>query len=77
MKLILAFFLFQALRPINYTDPLDRMPTHYKEYVSMRVMVPFSYKVVKPMETTRAELIVTIVNDSLYMVFLTCYQRLF
>jgi hypothetical protein len=66
MNLIFALFLIQALKPLNYTDPLNRMPTHYQEYIATSSKIEFSYKVAKPPELNRGGLIVIVINEHLY-----------
>jgi hypothetical protein len=66
MKLFIALFLFQALRPLQYTDPLNRLPTDYQDYIATSERGTFTYRIVKPPMVSRGGLVAIVVNDSLY-----------
>jgi hypothetical protein len=66
MLLFIGFFVFQHVRPLQYIDPFDRMPTHYEDYAAEREDVPFTFQIVFDQNAQRDDLIVIIVNDSLY-----------
>jgi len=61
-----VFLLFNALKPLEYTDPLNRIPSNYQEYIASCQRVEFHYRIVKCAESNRQELIVVLVNDSIY-----------
>ena len=66
MVFLLTFFIIQDLKPLQYIDPLDRMPTHYQEYIATQKGLPFSFKIVKAQTDARDNLVAIVVNDSLY-----------
>jgi hypothetical protein len=66
MVLILSFFILHDIKPLQYIDPFDRIPSYYAEYVATQIKMPFTYKVISSPDQTRDELIMVVVNDSLY-----------
>jgi hypothetical protein len=67
MIFLIGVFAFQNLKPLQYIDPFDRMPSHYEEYAALRVKMPFTCKVIETRDAARDNLVVVIVNDSLYL----------
>ncbi len=66
MIFLIGIFVFQNLKPLQYIDPFDRIPSYYGEYVATQIKMPFTYKVISSFDQPRDELIVVVINDSLY-----------
>lgn len=66
MFLFFTLLVSNELRELNYVDPLDRTPSHYQEYKLTRSRKTFNSKIIKSSRALDNELIVVIVNDSLY-----------
>jgi hypothetical protein len=63
---LIGFFIFQQFQPLQYVDPLNRMPSHYEEYAATQSKMPFTCRIISTQDRARQDLIVIIVNDSLY-----------
>jgi hypothetical protein len=66
MFFMIGFIVCQYARPLRYVDPLDRMPAHYNDYAAFQNTSPFLCNIVSSRDATRDDLVVIIVNDSLY-----------
>jgi len=66
MFFLIGFIIFQDLRPLQYVDPLNRIPASYVNYAASQTEMPFTYQVMSTRAGERQDLIVIMVNDSLY-----------
>ncbi len=66
MLFLIGFFVFQELKPLQYIDPLNRMPTCYEDHITKSSTMPFNYRIISQKQGIRQNLVVILVNDSLY-----------
>jgi hypothetical protein len=66
MFVLISLLIFQNFQPLQYIDPLDRMPAHYEAYAVACSQMPFTWKVISSHDAGRQDLIIIMVNDSLY-----------
>ena len=66
MVVFLFLLVVSELMPLKYTDPLNRLPTEYPQYIEKQNLQPFMARRLSGEVGRDSNLVAIIVNDSLY-----------